>query len=171
MEGVALGIGETREIQSNAGTSPPTTPGGSDTKGSDNELRANDIAATEAPTPSVPVVKVHKESSIRRALLLAEEAEENEQPGLLKWLKKASDKEHRLQVAREHEKLRATQEDREYQERLANVAKEERKREGARLRKRNERARKKDADIASGLRSPGGTKRKVWFVICRQQGK
>ncbi|RXW18423.1 hypothetical protein EST38_g7441 [Candolleomyces aberdarensis] len=146
-------------IQSRAGTSPPTTPYESGVDSPD-EPAENDAGASNALSP--PTAKVCKESSIRRALSIAENAEnENELPGLLKWMKKATATEHDLQVARDHENLKATQEDRELQETLAKITKEEQKREGAKIRKQNERARKKEDEIAHGLRSPGGTKRKI----------
>lgn len=117
-----------------------------------------------SPTDSVNAIpkKPRKEkvsSAIRTAL-----EKIKSQPvtkGLLTFFKPSTRQEHETHIIREAEKEREKKEEKVWQSRQDREVTKVEVREDAKLRKRKESARKKEEDIHAGLRSPGGTKRKV----------
>ncbi|KAF5341815.1 hypothetical protein D9611_001843 [Ephemerocybe angulata] len=117
---------------------------------------------SQTPAPSNTRPLERKSSSIRAALELSDDVEDDgKKRGILNFFKKATPEERELQKAREIEKLKRTQETAEYEKAMDVAAKKKRAQELARARKANERKRKKLTEIQAGLRSPGGTKRKI----------
>ena len=103
-------------------------------------------------------------SSIKAALEAANDASHGKPQGLLRFWKKGNQ-----ETVKEYwNKVQEDQHDADEKEAFAIKAKQSQrkiveKREAATLRKQKQRKREKDAEIRSGVRSPGGSKRKVRY--------
>ena len=106
-------------------------------------------------SPTMKKARLHVQSSIRKAI------EEGEPRGLLLYFKKATEEEHQAYIDRTTADVKENAENEQWNkdqhERILQV----KKRLRARERKRKQRMREMKKEIASGLRSPGGTKIKV----------
>ena len=86
--------------------------------------------------------------------------------GLLRFgWKKATKEEKEEQDNEEWDELQENKDNIEHEKRLTGKQKKDKERIDARARKQKQRERAKAKAIASGERSPGGTKHKVWFEI------
>jgi hypothetical protein len=98
-------------------------------------------------------------SSVRSAL------ESGTPHGILQFFKKATEEDRQVYLARSSEEIQQRLEE----EKWINDRKKERKtlmnRERERKKKREQRERKKKQETIEGLRSPGGTKKKVCAII------
>lgn len=116
--------------------------------------------ATDMGTAS-PEKKVctHK-SSIRKALesYNANDTDDKQPKGLLRFFKKATKEEHDQYQQRMKEELKSRMEDIEHYKKKAQERMKRNTRISARERKRCQRERKKYLEIKEGIRSPGGKK-------------
>jgi hypothetical protein len=146
------------------------SPNGSDhepsdySSGSTNEKRARlyseHITNIPSASPQKKRNRVQATSSIRNALEIAGELTSNPK-GLLHYWNKGSKAQTKEYWDREIETRRAAEDDEAHSIAIKKFKSAANKREAAKLRKQRQRERVKDAEIKAGVRSPGGTKRKV----------
>lgn len=121
-------------------------------------LRNQPVATTSKTGESGS--KTTATSSIRKGLTMLKD--EPAQPhGLFRFFRQGSREEFRQKLALEGEKMRNSMEDINQSLEEVNLLKKANTRERARLRKEQSRRMKKNLEIEKGLRSPGGTKRRV----------
>jgi hypothetical protein len=120
------------------------------------------ITVTHAPPASFQKKpnRLQATSSIRNALEIAGELTGSPK-GLLRYWKKGSEAQVKEYWDRELETIRAAEDDEAHSIAVKKRKGEDNKREAAKLRKKRQRERVKEAEIKAGVRSPGGTKRKV----------
>ena len=104
--------------------------------------------------------RIAAKSSIRVALETKDEPK-----GLLKYFLKATEVEHQDHLARMDEEVTLWSEKRRFEEQREDQRKVLRKRRRDAERKRLQRTRLKNLEIMSGLRSPGGRRRKVQKIL------
>lgn len=146
------------------------SPDGSDHELSDyspqatNDKRLYGERVTNTPSPPASPQKkrncVQATSSIRNALEIAGELTGSPK-GLLRYWKKGSQAQVKEYWDRELETRRAAEDDKAHSISVKKSKSAADKREAAKLRKKRQREREKAAEIRAGVRSPGGTKRKV----------
>lgn len=116
--------------------------------------------------PGSPVEKkrsrIQVTSSIRTALdVTKEEGTKPAKHGLLQFFHKATKEEKDAYQKRETERQAKHFENKQYHMEKTSTEKKLHERELARLRKQRQRQKKQSGEIMKGIRSPGGTKRKV----------
>lgn len=97
-----------------------------------------------------------EKSSIRRAL-----EKEGPPTGILSYFRKATETERKEALDRSSDEIREKMDEMQEREKKARLRKENTERRQARERKRLQRARMKNLQISTGIRSPGGRKRQV----------
>ena len=102
--------------------------------------------------------RLHAQSSIRKAI------EEGKPRGLLLYFKKATEAEHQAYIDRTTAEVKEHAENEQWNKEQHKRILQFKKRLNARERKRKQRVREVRKEVASGLRSPGGTKIKVSVV-------
>lgn len=118
------------------------------------------ITNTPPASPQNKRNRVQAKSSIRNALEIADELTGSPK-GLLRFWKKGSQAQVKEYWDRELETRRVAEDDEAHSIAVKKSKSTANKREAAKLRKKRQREREKQADIRAGVRSPGGTKRKV----------
>jgi hypothetical protein len=120
--------------------------------------RSLSTSATTAP-PLPKKTRIEMASSVRSGL------ESGTPHGILRFFKKATEEDHQAYLARSSEEIQQRMEEDEWKNNRIKERKKmiERKRE--KKKKREQRDRKKKQEIIEGLRSPGGTKKKVCAKI------
>jgi hypothetical protein len=115
---------------------------------------------------AIPTKKT-RTSSIRAGLEKTVAAVEKQvaAPGLFQYFKKATDEERKEYFARMDEEMEIRLEKERFYSQKAKLEQERKIRNQNRERKRLQRIRKKNLEINSGLRSPGGTKCQVRLTI------
>jgi hypothetical protein len=142
------------------------SPNGSDHKPSnynptnDKRLYSEHITNTPPASPPNKRNRVQAKSTIRNALEIADELTGSPK-GLLHFWKKGSQAQVKEYWDRELETRWAAEDDEAHSVAVKKSKSAANKREAAKLRKKRQREREKEADIRAGVRSPGGTKRKV----------
>jgi hypothetical protein len=126
----------------------------------DKRLYSERITNTPPASPPKKRNRVQATSSIRNALEIAGELTGSPK-GLLRFWKKGSQAQMKEYWDRELETRRAAEDDEAHSITVKKSKSAANKREAAKLRKQRQRERAKEADIRAGVRSPGGTKRKV----------
>ena len=132
--------------------------------GPTNDKPYHGESITHTPPASPPTQnkrnRVQTTSSIRNALEIAGELTSSPK-GLLRYWKKGSQAQVKEYWDRELETRRAEEDNEAHLIAVKKRRTAADKREAAKLRKKRQRDRIKEAEIREGVRSPGGTKRKV----------
>lgn len=123
--------------------------------------RKRSCSHDENGTSVNPTKKLRFKSSICKGLEKGEAADDGKKPGLFQYFKKASQEEQKEYDARTTEELKERMEKVLLEECRAKQVEKIKIRDGNREQKRHQRERKVNLEIKSGLRSPGGTKRRV----------
>ena len=126
----------------------------------DKRLYSERITNTPPASPQKKQNCVQVTSSIRNALEITEECTSSPK-GLLRYWKKGSQAQVKEYWDRELETRRAAEDDEAHSIAVKKSKSAVDKREAAKLHKKWQREREKEAEIRAGARSPGGTKRKV----------
>jgi hypothetical protein len=140
--------------------SPPASP-------TLDSLSASASTYSECVTPHTSPqkknVRTQVTSSIRAALEAANDATpgHGNPQGLLRFWKKGDQETVKKYWNNVQEEQRDADEEEAFAIKVKKNRRDKEKREAATLRKQRQRMREKDAEIQSGVRSPGGTKRKV----------
>jgi hypothetical protein len=146
------------------------SPNGSDHEPSDTDpdsptdakrLYSEHITNTPSASPKKKQNRLQATSSIRNALEIASEPTYGSPKGLLRFWKRGSQAQVKEYWDRELETIRAAEDDEAHSTAVKKSKSAAHKREAAKLRKKRQREREKDAEIRAGVRSPEGTKRKV----------
>ena len=119
------------------------------------------VAPTKEMTPASTASSERKKvsSAIHEGLSLVKNTPQSR--GLFKYFKECSREQYLVDVARETEKSREIVDQQAYAMEEANQIKKVNLQQRARVRKQKSRMLKKSSEIQLGLRSPGGTKRRV----------
>jgi len=127
---------------------------------------SNELSTSSASPIKRPCTK--SVSSIRAAL--QDNERKQHQPGLLRYFNKATEEEHRIYLARTDEEMKSRMDDTLLSAERAKLYREEKRRRYEKEKKRCQRAKLRNQEIMRGLRSPGGTKRRVKksFLIVEQ---
>ena len=120
---------------------------------------------TDIPHASLQKKKTHTQatSSIRAVLEAANDATFGNPQGLLHFWKKGSQETVKEYWNRVQEERHDEDEEEAFAIKMRQNKRRNEKREAATLHKQRQRKHEKDAEIQSGVRSPGGTKRKVRY--------
>ena len=146
---------------------PKTTGSSSDSPPAPIQTSTAVEMSCEPPTPNkiTPATtaesskKIKATSAIHEGLSMAKNTQQSR--GLFKYFKECSREQYLMDVARETEKWTIIVDQESYAMEEANQIKKANLRERARERKRKSRLLKKNREVQKGLRSPGGTKRRV----------
>jgi hypothetical protein len=151
-----LGFGSADQPNITRSSSPdsPSTP---------TAVRMPPLSPTHAsPTSTAETSnKIKATSAIHEGLSMIKTKNAPQGRGLFKYFKECSREQYLEDVARETEKVQASNDQQAYAIEKANQIKAANLRERGRERKRKSRMLKKKSEVQMGLRSPGGTKRRV----------
>jgi hypothetical protein len=100
-----------------------------------------------------------RESSVRKALEFGKD--QDSKTGLLKYFSQGAKEDMDVYWKKEEERTSVDQEKKNFQKKTAATEKKLHKRELARVRQQKKRDHMKERDVKTGVRSPGGRKRKV----------
>lgn len=125
-------------------------------------------SASMPPSPEKKKPRAEAQSAIRSAIEMSSEGVPR---GLMKFFRPCTKGEYDEQVARFTEEHHGDLEQRAAQEATRNQLRDDKAREGDRIRQQRHRQVKRDNEIARGERTPGGTKRKVCFATCIPFGR
>jgi len=114
-----------------------------------------------SPEKKKKKLQVEGKSAIRTAIQMTGKAKQ----GLMKFFQPCTKEEYAAQVQRFTEEHHEDMEKREGREVEAKARRDEKVREGERLRQEKHRRLKCDNEITRGVRSPGGTKRRVCCMM------
>jgi hypothetical protein len=124
-------------------------------------LYSERITNTPPASPQKKWTHVQATSSIRNALEIANDDTYGSPKGLLHFWKKGSQAEVKEFWDHKRESRRAAEDDDAHSITVKKSKSTTNKRDAAKLRKQRQRQHEKEAEIRAGVRSPGGTKRKV----------
>lgn len=114
-----------------------------------------------SPTANKKPIRRQITSNIRSALDLAKETGSTAKKGILQFFKKATSEEKETYKTNEFERLRDKIGNCKFAEEQVMAERNSHQKELAAARQRKRRTKIKEAEISKGIRSPGGTKRKV----------
>jgi hypothetical protein len=133
---------------------------GLDTNSSSNicETRKRSLSSSATIASVLKKPRTQATSSIRSAI-------ESEPHGILLFFKKATPEQHHAFLASSAEEIEQRMETDEWKNSQVDMRKKAIRREREKTKKRDQRQRRKEHEIANGLRSPGGTKRQVRNIL------
>jgi hypothetical protein len=112
--------------------------------------------STSSPTKKA---RLHVQSSIRKAI-----EKKGKPPGLLQYFKKATEAEHQVYLDRTTAEVKENAENEQWKKDQYERVLQVKKRQHAKERKQKQREKEMKRQVSCGLRSPGGTKRKVNII-------
>ena len=117
--------------------------------------------STSSPTKKA---RLHVQSSIRKAI-----EKEGKPSGLLQYFKKATEAEHQAYLDRTTAEVRENAENEQWKKDQYERVLQVKKRQHAKERKQKQQEREMKRQVSCGLRSPGGTKKKVNIITLTWQ--